>query len=278
MKLRCEKTIQEPGIKAAEAAAIQQEVGDERFFDPCVDLTEEDYQSCINAMDSYREDGSWAMYASMARQILFLFPERFRELELDSNTFERVLTEVKKRRESWGYHAAVKEVLITLFPERREELGLDDVFFNNMKNHTDSQHSNGKWAEYFQTVIYVYILFPERRREMVVDDSAVDGLKKELIKAQGKGDQWNHLYMAANAAVLLPDRKAEFMPTNKQIDDMLADMESMRKHNPSLNAGMARSLMILAADEVRITDHGLEMVYHKPLERGRVLPERNLAI
>lgn len=143
----------------------------------------------------------------------------------------------------------------------------------------------------------ICILFPERRYEFDVADDFFDTLmtelregaeqdadqkyssdKAQLVEYYEAGNWMLYGRLCCKMSFLYPKRISEFRADQKACEGM---EEVKREYKGRSNWGnyltMVREMAVATADEVRVTEQGVELVNNERLDDVSDLPERNLA-
>lgn len=267
MKLRTPQSESRLLPSSAEVAAQVQRP--ELYFDPRVDISEEDVQWLIRDI---RESMvmSWDETINLANSLVVLFPDRRDEMKLEEILMEMVRIQLEESRARHNTNMIIKRTaqFIALFPERRRELHLDDdlwvagleaIRVNNQRDWFGLQISRD-----------LAIIFPERAAELKLEDTWRAGIR-ELEKERNKPlSAFSDIAMLLIA--LFPDRKNEI-----EIDAVSwKNIKESHTRFRQVGSVMYAKEAVIAADEVRFTQEGLTLINHESLGQTPELPNRNL--
>ncbi len=164
----------------------------------------------------------------------------------------------------WWVFATRAMCLKILFPDKTAELDLDPAW-QGMKDALESYRQADNWWNFANQAMQLKILFPDKTAELDLNDLAWQGMKNKL-EYYRQGSWHAFADQAMNLKILFPDRTAELDLNDSAWQGMKEELESDRRNN---NWGdftsQATELKILAANEVKVTDQGLEITM-RPLE------------
>ena len=140
------------------------------------------------------------------------------------------------------------------------ETEISKTDWQEMKGQLKSDRRNKNWQNFAYQAMSLKILFPDRVSELDLDDSALQGMKDALESDRQAIDWWDQ---AMRLKILFPDKTAE-LGLDSAWQGMKDQLVSYRQRNNWYGfADQAMSLNILAADEVKVTDQGLELIMRK---------------
>ena len=163
-------------------------------------------------------------------------------------------------------------------PEREQELMFDperditDEDWKELKLRLELNRSNKRWDNFSKYAMTMKIFFPKRAKELKLDDEAWQGIKEDLESSRGQN--WDAFSLRAmEMKILFPERAEELDLNEEAWQGMKKEMES--RHGQRSNFfwyGFARQAMemkILVAEEVCVTDCGLEITMRKKKVKHR---------
>lgn len=238
-------------------------------FDPEKEITNEDWERMKENLKNRRGD-NWPNFFIRAVEIKLLFPDRTAELRLDD---ERVLGAMKEglgkyrqKNKWWQFSEAAMEAKI-LFPERAAELGLDEQARKEMKKKLDHYKENKSWGEFAEQAMRVKIVFPHKASELGLTEEFWKNQKKRLERPRRN----RYLYWGGDFAeraavmkILFPERVPELGLNKETWEGMEGYLVERRNHGQLANfSKQAINMKILAAEEVKVSDNGLEIIMSK---------------
>ena len=261
-------TLEEPEKKKSELP-----------FDPERDITEEDWKRVRESLLSIRqEEHPEFTYPELVKSVKILFPERVSEFNFDDDFLWR-------RTKLWSQRHGLPSLLDYVFeiklafPERISELNLDKL--QEINKHIEVYRQRNDWAMFASAAMKMKILFPERIAELHLDETAWVGMKEELEQLRTP-DLWGYFAKRAMAMkILYPEKSSELNLDSHAWEGMKQDLEKCRaqEHKTWWHISeQAIAMKILVAEEIKITDKGLEIIMpkEKPVFKEEVpsMPQR----
>jgi len=242
----------------------------EGLFDPERDITAEDFVSIIDMIKKARGN-RWDVFCSYSADVKLLFPEKASELGLDKDTWLGIEDYVQKSKDSarsmgnnyWGsYMVALKDAKI-LFPERANELCSDGRVWQGMKDYIE-KCKDESWANFSAAAMNAMIIH-NFDFGLNLDDVTWGKIKKYIQELKNKDsalfDEVKSRWEIAKFKILFPKKASEFVLNKQDWLEMNNDLKTARKnHDWSKFIWQAVMMKILAAEEVKVTDKGLEIV------------------
>lgn len=273
MKLRRPQSRRE--LAPRTAAAVAHVEHSERQIDPEAEVSVEDWNGIKRKTEEYsEEDKNWYHLANMGMQVAILLPGRLAELNFDKHWEKLRLKMEKYRGKNWRRFAIIAYRLFLIYPERRAELNITEEMCEGMKQAFAAQHTYAL-SEMTELAEAFICFFPEQRDELVFSDKTMRYMEDGMESYRGALIQnASHLYRSF--VLLFPDRRGDL-----PIDDFCAELRSgieaeRQKGNIMYYCSLLLDLAIISADEVRITERGMELINHDKLEQTPGLPDRNL--
>ena len=210
-----------------ELAIEEPEKESELPFDPERDITEEEWEKIKQGLDNVT-GLTRALYGSSAK---IIEPKRFKDffLDLDDNAAAKMETAEAEQKNRWAEMSdATIEYKLLFFPESFKDFIITnrDLEINSMT--TERLKKEGEWGKILHRAGLVKIVRPDRIKDLKLDAVAWDGIREYL---QGKMQAFG-----------------------------TADATKLRCVMDLLFA------KILAADKVKITQNGLEIIVPKKKE------------
>ncbi|MDO8618665.1 MAG: hypothetical protein Q7R49_01830 [Candidatus Daviesbacteria bacterium] len=255
-------------------------------FDPNRDLTEADWVDMINRLDGHQHIPE---YLDTAAHMRLLFPEK--ELALDKNLWDRTERQIEdgtqvfwanRDRTTIDYFAIIQAIAngLQLFPEKTSQF---KYFYTDLKN--AARNVGFDIFEYLDDV-YMGTVSPTKReifsnialisQEDLNSYPKLVKYKQDLLTElqdsfEGRGMISNRLLpVVADFRLTFPD---EELSIPKQIwEEWKKHFEQRKKLAQGSTSAqdwaelvsISRNLKIIVAQEIRITDHGIELIMPEP--------------
>lgn len=277
MKLRRPKLRREQPLQTAEvaSAAVPQH---ECSFDPSVDILPSDFESiqeaCKNTAVTKKE-----LVLNLAIHFTVLFPDSNHEFGLD-DALEDLRQDMEAGRDGhWDLFLDAATAISVYFPEQKKNLGLNNEVFKGVKEEIEDKR-NTDWLTFAEMAVKLIILFPDRRDDLGLDDESIlEGIKQAMESC--RGDDWPGFSEAAAALRLLfPVYSIDKLGVDASAYQGVRqqfEIERSREVERMDFLIIAKNLAIISADEVRITERGIELINNAPLGAKQELPDRNIA-
>ena len=240
-------------------------------FDVERDITEEDWKKLIDTLSGYRVGGEWYEFGWQAMAMKIIFPDKFSDVALD----ETVWHEMKKRLDGWRiesrwniegliWHTCQMKIL---FPERVGELNLNEGLWEGIKIAITRDRLGHLWRALADKLIAAKILFPEMISELHFDEFDEEvwrEIKKEMDSSRAAGNWEVFSWRAVALKFFFPKRVQELGLDAKAwqgMEDMLPQYQADDAQRDF--AVHAMLMKLLAAEEINITDKGLEIIMQK---------------
>ena len=267
-----ELTIEEPEKKS------------ELRFDPERDITEEDWRNMRQLLEEYRKDderkshgsGQEVMYFSgQAMYMKILNPTVV--LNLDETAWQVMRQDLERNRiqpdrygvfpghglSDWGLFARQAREMKILDPEI--DLNLNENAWQGMRQLLDSRRTDKKWGDFSSLAADIKILDPTLGLNLNPD--TLRGVRDQLEIYREADNWWIFSWQAMHMKILDPRIDLNLDETAWQ--GMRESLKNFRGDWSSFSK-QAMLMKILAAEEVKVTDKGLEikMRKDKPLTSG----------
>ena len=148
-----------------------------------------------------------------------------------------------------------------LFPERFSELKLDEHIWEDLKNRLSA---SSEVALFVEDAMALMILYPERVSEFHFDESLWQKLLDQIAEEQNRKITIPHSVLTMK--FLFPQKDFKSFLTKefwKGVKKALAEYKDRSSGLWSAFAGEAMYLKLLAAEEIKSTDQGLEVIMQK---------------
>lgn len=243
-----ELTIEEPEQQA------------ELPFDVERDITEKDWQKITEELENNRYR-TW-FFAKQAMAVKVLNPNY--DLKLDQNDWKRLEDELENCKESKEKNKKFDIINLVmcmkaLDPSRKNDMDSKswDKIDNLLKH--DKKHKN--WWSFLHLASAARIV--DQNRDLGIDEATLLELKKERVNDFGS--------TAMCLRILDPEHFLN--PDTAEWEDMKKKLsECRKKQNRNDFIDQAMSMAILAAEEVKVTDKGLEVKMRKDGSLGGGTP------
>ena len=236
-------------------------------FDPERDITEEDWEGMKNDTKKDRAEHMWYFFAKKVMSMNILLPEKMEELDLkNEETWQGMrdyLKKLLKEGSSSDHLVSYATAMKIIFPERFSEFYVGGEVWEGMKNRLNREREAANWWAFAILALEMKILFPDRSSEFL-DDTAREGMEKLLKKMRSEKIWYNYFQQAMQAKVLFPDRASDLYPDKtawKEIKEHLMRARTDSRGETFLEIAM--HMKLLAAEEIKITDQGLEIIMPK---------------
>lgn len=272
-----ESYFEKEKINVKSLAIEEPEKKPELTFDPEKEIAKEDWERYKERLNWTRENNVWREFVHSAADMKLLFPDRISELNLggtDWQGMKKMLEEFRKPSAvARGAFLLVAEDMKFLFPQRIKELNItEDIWQENVNwalNLYDQRFGGGsiRWQQFAESAKNLKMIFPERASELHLDETAWRGMMGRLKEFQEKTaknssvPEVEFIELAANMRILMPERFNEVSGVVKtRWQEIKSYWEKIQRKPPDMTVNMK----ILAAEEVKITDKGLEIIMQKP--------------
>jgi len=240
-------------------------------FDAREEITQEDWDKMIEALDTHRQGKNWLGFIYLARAMLFVFPERRDELNLDEQVWKGMKQELEYNKIQHYFRFVSHAVdMWQLFPNRQSELDLTDQDFEKMKQTFEEFYNteNAKNSCAFY-LIFMKTLFPNQSLDLGLTDQAWKEID-DCLERYRSNDQIRFCELAVKMKLLQRDVKLD----DQDWGALRQMLEKNRTENSWGNfAYHSMEMQILAADEAMITPQGeLEIVMRKPKDFNQPKP------
>jgi len=241
--------------------AIEQPQRKEDYFDAKKEVSNEDWDSMKKVLEYYYESNHDSDFFEIAEDMKIIFPERESELNLD----DVMWNEMARGLRNTGGYSIVRKARV-LFPERLKSVySLDDGDWGEIKHwclEFDELYS-GNFEDFIKKVRFAFYLFPERIMELDLENTMWDDAKK-IIEEYRTKDIEKFVYYLAQAKLIFPN-KVKRSTVEPEIWSL--GREKLQNHRLGNKwksfAALAATMKILAAEQIQITDKGLEVLMPK---------------
>jgi len=159
----------------------------------------------------------------------------------------------------WLSYVAFAASLRIVFPEKMKNYDLGDSreIANKLKMFDRPKYDSGKYVNF-------KLVFPDDFDKMNFDMEQILVDIKDQLEIRRKGGEWSQfLTLAVNFKILFPERSSELKLDKDVWQRIRVDLlKQARKSNSELFSHV-KTAMILAAEDVRVTEKGLELVMKK---------------
>ena len=241
----------------------------ELLFDVERDITEQEWQKMKKELAD-RKRGSLHTFLEEAMKMKIIFPERADELTLDDEIWN-MAKKLPKSTEDKGSFAAILMELKVLFPERMEEIELDNRKLESMGKELNRLKENIIFTQnysastFFAFATRMKVVFPEEFDKLKLLDPIEDitqSMKGYLKEKRQLKDWQTFLPAAVNFKILYPENVDELNLDTVFWKEIKSEMHKTHRRGWEIS-DFASALKILAAEEVGVTDKGLEVNMRK---------------
>jgi len=221
------------------------------LFDPERDLTKEDWERMKGKLsEDCGQDELFLLSEYMA-----LFPEWKDELGI-----EGLYPEIKKRfEEDWAnknvpFIVCMAALIKRIFPGEGERIHFNDPFWEDIRNYDWNKDDSTKLAS-FLCQKYMKVIFPS----FDLDHEVEQGAKNDVTLAE-KDEDWE--MFAEQAALLKLFSKLGRRDVSRKAWDGMKNALARFRDDGEIESfvNLASNMKILAAEEVRATDKGFEII------------------
>lgn len=269
---------------------LEQEEKEERnpYFEPEKDIPEKEKRDIMAHVKKSFEKGDKDSFSN-AYEAKILFPKEFSEaIDMNETMWQRLKERFDKYKSSPLkdlYHFLSIIVRIkSLFPEHYSKLNVEQYYPAIIEALREKIMVDRKtlidkskiFPEIFIELAYFKIVFPEKMDEINLEKIWEYG--KELIEFQKSIDKLQSLQCASFLSIIFPQRIKESSFSTEIKKDSKEIIRSTKKDSVFRNFTYYH-LAILSAEEIKFTDHGLELVMHKPADSKKTehkRPERRI--
>ena len=241
----------------------------ELSFDPEGDLTEEYWRGMINTFELALQEGHPLDASSLAAGLKILSPERMDKLDFEDKTKEVMENFLISSRdiEVWDYFIAQAYALQIVFPGRISGFLLDDITWEGIKGELE-KHRAKDWEVFANHAMAVKIAFPNKKSELQLDNTAWEGMKDILQQYRIDRDWMSYTIHAVNMRILYPEKTTglgfDTLPWKEIKDEIKEPLTGSETKDFWRRLCVAfMYLKLLAAEEIKITDQGLEVIMQK---------------
>mgnify|MGYP006865039859 CR=1 FL=1 len=246
-------------------------------FDVETEVDDRKREGMLKDFEDDCEKNAWASAADRGMSLKILFPNRVTELGLEEK-WEGMVDCYKSwcYEDNWNNVADQAVRLKILFPDKVKELDLQDKW-EDMKEWYETRCIDGTLESSLIMAKNLKILFPERVGELELESKLKWGdIKARYYYHCRNKRKWSQAFikMAIGVKILFPERMVELGIENKwqQMKESYEDFCKLEEWK--LATIQAMNLKILAAQEIKITDQGLELVMENEEEFADDIPER----
>ena len=239
-------------------------------FDPERDLTEEDKGNLKKELEENIINHSWVNALENMSAYNALFPDEIESLILDDTAWleiKRVINFFQSTKQYRDFNEMAVQAKLA-FPKQSKEIVLDDTTYQESREYLGTCAAKKLWWAFGQEAMKIKILFPEKsgsllQVENITSNEIWDGMKKELERMIDLGLR-HFCQHAAAMKILFPYRISELSFDTafwKQAHKELSDYRDKEFWRGLFQEAVAMKL--LAAEEINITDQGLEVIMQK---------------
>jgi len=228
----------------------------------------DDYKMIITRMlEKLKQENDWWKFSREVTSIKLLFPDKVSELRLDQGVWDGMSGQLDIERTSheWQQFTRVAMALKLLFPTRISELKLDDSVWEGMKDKLDKYRFQTDFVSYLTHALRMTFLFPARKDEMGLGETVWNGAKRQLENNHRKGKWAIYAQHAVAMKALFPKKVIAELKIGKDEWDRMKEMLPMLWSDNDMGKFMAHAMhmKLLAAEEIKITDKGFEIIMPK---------------
>ena len=236
-------------------------------FDPERDITEEDWEKMSNWLEDFRgQYRDWDVFSRYAMEMKIL--GQTKNLNLDQTAWQGMKDRLENLREipRWGDFFSLATGMKIL--DQRQNLNLDQAAWQGMQNEIKGWNDIWKRQHLSLRAMDIKILYPAK--ELGLNQANWQTMRDGLEEA--RNNNWRDFSHQA-AAIKVLDPKADLGLDEAVWQDMRDELEACRKNGGwGFFCSLVMDMKILAADEVKVTENGLEITMRKPKLTSGVPP------
>ena len=238
-------------------------------FDPEKEITEKDWNVIrrnLGLMFRGRKEShtsfDWPLFFSHIAAAKLLFPEKVNELGIDEHALEEMKQDLEGHPGTIASFLVMDANIKIFFPGGK---GIEtEDFFSDAKKTLQRYRSQENWPYFAYYAMYTAILFPNKISELNIDETAWQGMIDSL--GHFRNMEWVDLFarLASEMRLLCPERTSELgldAAMWQKIKELFDLYRSEDKWIGILD--LAKSSKLLAAEEIKITDQGLEIIMQR---------------
>lgn len=188
-----------------------------------------------------------------------LFPD---EVSLDESEQRRLLRLIKgyQKNQNWPQFLRAAVAARRLLPTIDSETYMNEGTWESLKEDCLKDRNSALFSAFFRKASMLKMISPKRVADLDLEatrQQSLEALSKLRSNPAKAMTHWTYV------KILYPELKKELRPTASELDIMKAVPGEWR--NDALNfLPAAADLKILAAEEVKVTDSGVELIMHTP--------------
>ena len=241
------------------------------IFEPERDLTEEDWQWLEDTLIGKNDSFNYLTHLSALYYAKLLSPQRFEDFRTDPVVFE---TALKTHFETMNKHRDMSDFFkyaVNLKmgdPEMFKELEIGEEAEDNMISSLKKLiHSSSFWEQYARDVKNFLIVSPGQKTEIGFNEYVKGKIAEELNRLRSDGSKVssfdNFVELAASCRIAFPEIFSKINLNEYFFEKGRNRLNNLRSPR-NLHLGpnfykLALDLMILSAEEVKITKKGLKI-------------------
>lgn len=274
---------QEEPINIRDLAINEPPKKNELLFDPQVEITNQDLQGVVRLFEAFRDGANVPnSLLEIAASVKIARPDFLDRLEFNQKSFDQIDRSLKGAEVSlWKLFSSSAVFTKILFPNRFKSLKVDDVFGEMTQKLTERKSIIKSSAlvfttdvsDYYDFASHLAILFPGKF-SLQPRDKEWDEINESLASLNEKERLLFFARVARSRRILFPERDTR-LPHHTWLELKNLIKELQKKPSRRVLIELARDLTILAADEVKITEEGIELISNpQPFPVTQPLPER----
>jgi len=250
---------EEKDLKLSDLQLRVEEDGIQKF-DLERDISSDDWEAVKKGLEEMREDvlNRHDVIGGVLMWTKILSEEKAQEL-VEPDDFYIVNNNLRRMR-SWFVFARGLAALRKLFPDKFDEVNFHDRDVDEMRREWTAYpfRDNHIQAKYLAEV---KMALPDRFQELFELDDEFEDRLLEQVKVYRRDGKWKEfLHEAAHYRILYPDNTGKLDLDKEAWKNMRIAQENPNSSRKYVKVRDAGYLKILAADEVRFGDEGIELV------------------
>jgi len=231
-------------------------------FDVERDITEEDWDKLCRFLEEISVDdpARRSSFAYVAMNTKLLYPNK--PAEYFEGLAEKIKSSAEQNRpDSYQNFSLIAAALKVLSPEKFSEFHIDNNDWQGMKEVLESYKNGDHWDNFAWHAMKMKIIFPNKTSELFLDENAWFHMEETLFRHRNNNDR---ALFAMEMRLLFPEKVLDFRIDKQMWDEMGKALTQSRIENEYYDfSTLAVTMKLLAAEEIKITDQGLEVIMQK---------------
>ena len=237
-------------------------------FDVERDLHPAFWDVATKQLKDHQERESWFNFATDAADLAILYPERIADLDLNETMWEKMKEELEiyKKEKVWGLGVSLAANMKILFPEKNMNNLIDMDSWRQIIQTFSSMKDIGSLRDSIVFASEVKILNPERFKDLELDEEKTWDEIETLLDRYRNVNIDVFAKIARQVRIVFPEKFYSLNLDAAMWEKMMKLFRKQEILDPLLDPRhiqFTASLKLLAAEEIKITDKGLEIIMSK---------------